>query len=307
MIVLTGSQALKYNIGNYNFPDKLKDTDIIGTYEDIQDFIKNIKKSGAKVLAQFPINSGKTIYVKTDKGIIEAEVAWHDSPAEEFINFLQETKSSGSLNADYSVHSSINVLIPNLNVLYLLKMSHRYLKNSPHFLKTMRHIQLMRKNGAIIELEHKAFYKRRMETTYDYSHPKLNVDKGEFFNNETTGVVQIYDHDLVHRLVKHLEFPAYEYFKQDKAEVMCSKELFDRQPIEVKLYSVLEEAYVLAVERSLSVYPDAKTPKEAFDIALMKVCTSITSGWWREFAWEHYDLVQDMFEPDFYDKFKEKL
>jgi hypothetical protein len=28
----------------------------------------------------------------------------------------------------------------------------------------------------------------------------------------------------------------------------------------------------------------------------MKVCTSITSGWFREFAWENHDEVADMFD-----------
>jgi hypothetical protein len=37
-------------------------------------------------------------------------------------------------------------------------------------------------------------------------------------------------------------------------------------------------------------------------MALMKVCTSITSGWFRAFAWEHYDLVQGCI-PTAMDKF----
>lgn len=30
---------------------------------------------------------------------------------------------------------------------------------------------------------------------------------------------------------------------------------------------------------------------KAAEEALEKVCTSISSGWWREYAWEHYDAV----------------
>jgi hypothetical protein len=119
-----------------------------------------------------------------------------------------------------------------------------------------------------------------------------------------TGVWQKWDHDSVHLAVKHLDKPAYEYFKPEDSEVMVSKEMWDVLPETIKLYAVLEEAYVLALERSLIPFPNRKTPKEAFDMALMKVCTSITSGWFREFSWESYDKVQALYNDNYVDKFQ---
>jgi hypothetical protein len=39
----------------------------------------------------------------------------------------------------------------------------------------------------------------------------------------------------------------------------------------------------------------------------MKVCTSITSGWFREYAWENYHRVLQMYSDDFVVQFKQGL
>ncbi len=124
------------------------------------------------------------------------------------------------------------------------------------------------------------------------SHPKLNVCKSEFF---TDSVPYKYDHDSLHEAVKTLERPAYTYYMQDGADVMCDKGKWDNLPRLYKLLGVLEEASVLALERA--VIPCGTDAQRAFEIALEKVCTSITSGWFREFAWENYSTVLAMFDP----------
>lgn len=290
-MILIGSLALQERVAHLVRPTA--DVDLVGTYDEIMAHRKSIN---AKVC--FPINSGKSIFMRRDGGsIVEAEVAWPDSMAERLIKFV-ESQNDNIVMAN-------GTLVPSLDVLYLLKLSHRYKKDSPHFKKTLDDIMFMRKLGAKIRPEHEEFFKQREKETYTNSLPKLNVSRADFFDSNVTGVVQIFQHDSVHEAVKHLERPAYEYFKPDTAEVMCSKDMFEKCSDEVKLYSVVEEAMVLAIERSLSVFPGKKTAKEAFDMALMKVCTSITSGWWREFAWTNYYRVQELYHDDYYDKFLE--
>ena len=165
----------------------------------------------------------------------------------------------------------------------------------------MRDIQTMRAMGATIRPEHEEFYKARMAWTYDYGHPKLNQSKGDFFTDD---VPYIYDHDSIHEVVKHLSYPAYWYFKPADSEVAVSRTMFEGLSEEVKLYSVLEESYVLALERSQIPYPETDR-KKSFDMALMKVCSSITSGWWREYAWENYDKVQAMYNENYVNRFWE--
>jgi len=222
--------------------------------------------------------------------IVEAEFAWEGSTGEQLVQIMNK----------YGFDT-----YPPLDVLYTLKMSHRFLRNSPAFLKTMRDIQLMRQHGARIPeyLEH--WYLRRVNETYCYSHPSLNVKKKDFFNGD--GVEYVFDHDSIHEVMKHNEHPAYWYFKEDKAEVMCSRMKFDACSEQLKRQAVLEEAYVLALERSQIPYRGVISPKKSFEIALQKICTSITSGWFREFAWENYDSIMELFDESYADRFWEKV
>lgn len=304
MIYTIGSTALAacVDIGR-----KPLDIDRIGPYKEVCELIKSIPNKKAV----YPINEGKKIIVKADF-IHEYEIAWPGSSAEMLIKIIDEDRAlppTTSSNPMYMCqkfwYRAGDPIFPPMEVLYALKMSHRYLRNSPHFLKTMKDIQLMREWGVADKHQetggiHPAlmdFYKLRMKETYWYNHPNLKTNKDEFFKD-----IYEYDHDSIHVAVKHLEKPAYQYFKPENSEVFCDKDLFNIASDKTKLYAVLEEAYVLALERSLIPHPGVKTPKQAFDMALMKVCTSITSGYFREWAWEHYDRVQGLYaeEADLY-------
>jgi hypothetical protein len=181
-------------------------------------------------------------------------------------------------------------------------MSHRYLRNSPHFKKTMDDIQIMRKHGAHVPNFLLEWYERRMKETYTYFHPNLNVKKGEFFNGD--GVNYVYDHDSIHEAMKHMEMPAYKYYQDPSSEVSCSQWLFWKCTQYQRLCGVLEEAYVLALERSQIPFAGTVSPERSFNMALEKVCTSITSGWFREFAWEHYYDVMKMYSAMYVEKFR---
>lgn len=191
--------------------------------------------------------------------------------------------------------------VAGLNLLYALKMSHRYLKNSPHFKKTMDDIRRIRAAGILdIHPDLQLFYRNRRAQTYTYSHPKLNQSKDKFFADD--GVNYVYDHDSIHLAVATLgDRPAYEMIKKDAADVFCSKEKFMEAPEAVKLATVLEESYVLALERA--IIPHSTNVDVAFKKALEKVCTSIASGWWREWSWENYEKVLALYNPDYYFKF----
>lgn len=182
--------------------------------------------------------------------------------------------------------------VPSLNVLYMLKMSHRYKKNSPHFLKTMRDIHAMRAAGAVIQDDHREFFKARQKATLHYQHPNLNRTKDEFFNPEDDYMV--YDHDSIHETVALFGKPAYTRYAVEGTEVLSSKAKFLEQPRLFQLAGAYEETCVLALERHQIPNDFKPDPRRSFEIALEKVCTSITSGWFREFAWENYDKILDM-------------
>lgn len=280
MLALIGSAALNIVLGRQVRTPR--DYDLVGTVEEAVGYAK----AHGQIRASYPINDGKTWVFKCGVGaIVELEIAWPGSLGEEL----------NSLIINQPGKRKLDQRLADLDTLYMLKMSHRYRKNSPHFLKTMRDIQLMRKEGAVIRPEHQDFYERRMKATYDYAHPKLDVSKADFFKGD--GIEYVYDHDSIHEAMKHGNWPAYTAYMDGEAEVKTSRALFEDLPVRMKLHGVLEEAYVLALERSIVPHPGAMTDKAAFDYALMKVCTSITSGWFREYAWEHYDQVQELYDP----------
>jgi len=132
----------------------------------------------------------------------------------------------------------------------------------------------------------RGWLKARENETYQYGHVSLEKSKAEFFRDAF-----LHDHDSLHEVMALGGVPAYTLYRRPGAEVQCDRGLWDRLPEEVRLASVVEEASVLALERSQIPFPGQWTPEQSFLFALEKACTSITSGWWREYAWEHYDAV----------------
>lgn len=197
-------------------------------------------------------------------------------------------------------------LIPNVDLLFTLKASHKYLKNSPYFWKTVRDYHVLKNAGASILPEYQEFFKLRERETYSYPHPKLNVDKNTFFSHDQ--IDYVYDHDSIHEAVKCLDKPAYSYYMKDGAEVKSDKKKFFDSSTEIQLCGVAEECAVLALERSLIPYPGKLSPEQAIRFALSKVCSSITSGWFREYAYENIFSVLDFIKGyKYWEKFQNGL
>lgn len=289
-MLLIGSKSLKCYDDKYICPNVRRhwDTDLIATYEEYQKFEQTIP--GEKKI--IPSNKAKNIaIISKEKGIFDFEIAWDNSSGKMLIDLVKEHGLCKLVDKTHDMYAV------NPDVVFTLKKSHRFLRNSPHFLKTMLDFKHLRDEmGCKVPEVLNEFYVKREKDTYNYSHPKLNVSKNEFFQD-----VYQWDHDSIHEQIKHLEHPAYWYFKEEKAEVKCSKELFNKQPEEVKLYSVLEETYVLALERSQ--IPNRNnpvwSPKKSFDYALFKLSTSISSGWWRSYAYEQHFKVKSMYNPEY--------
>lgn len=292
-MLLIGSQALKF----WGFDRNPRDWDFISNFNVWNSWAKNYKWNSI-----YPVDEGKKIIgFRSDDQIFEAEIAWENSTGAELIELCQENEA-----LVFSLLLDTKVAIPSLDVLLAIKLSHRYLKDSPHFLKTMRDIWDLRKAGAVVPGWLTDWLKRREQSTYTYKHPNLKQSKEGFFD-KNQGITYIWDHDSIHEAVKQQERPAYTYFKDDQAEVFCSRKLFLQQPREIQLNAVLEESYVLALERSQIPFPGKVSPKISFEKALSKICTSITSGWFREFAWENYHSVQKLYRDNYLEKFQQGI
>lgn len=169
----------------------------------------------------------------------------------------------------------------------------------------MKDIKLLRELGAQVPC--KDWLRTRTKETLA-KHPKLNQDKNSFF--DTPGITYVYDHDTIHQAVAIGSQPAYRYYIGDEEEVWCSREKWEAVSDEIKLNGVLEEALVLALERSQVPFDFKPEAQWSFTFALSKVCTSITSGWFRAWAWEHHDQVLEAFNNlpwDYVQRFKEAV
>lgn len=283
MLALLGSGALCHHITNFRKP---LDTDLLGTYEEIQEHIKYLGKV-EKIVANYPIDSGRKIIVKTTEHIREYEVCWPDSDSEALLKIIEQDDRSFVSDWEHGL-----CRVPDLDVLYMLKLSHRFKKNSPHFLKTLNDIELMKKLGAKFPEQHSEWFKWREQVTYTNSLPKLNVDKKSFFGGD--GIVYEFCHDSLHEAIAFGSRPA--YLEYAGGEVWSDMGKFKALDEHTKLLGVLEECLVLASERSQLAFTPAPDPRWSFEMALSKVCTSITSGYFRSFAYDNYHKVVAMYD-----------
>ena len=284
------------------------DLDVIVWKEEIPDVVKTFRPTKIDVLDERRIvlhgcRDSISSLLKTQQPIVELEIAWPGSSAEKIL-----------LAHRMDDYWGFWVFMKPVDC-YWLKMSHRYKKNTPHFEKTRNDIINLRR-----ELYHSVppawniqpdWYKKREEETYSYNHPYLQAGhtKDKFFNGD--GVKYYYDHDWIHTVVAKMygsSRPAYELYLKDGETVACDRRKFDELPYAEKLRGVCEEATVVALERS--IIPSRRDeewvargvvvdPQVIWKYALQKVCTSITSGWFREFAWENYDAALDNYNKNY--------
>lgn len=290
-MILIGSRALKLRAPHLLMRNPL-DFDWVSSQDECESWIKN---NSAKV------NPTK-IYSQKNKMIVEGETNCE-------FEIIKDESSSDLLNkivsSDKDTIETSFGLIPSLDMLFTIKSSHKYLKNSPHFWKTLIDYHSMKLAGAKIRPEYESFLSLREKETYNYNHPKLNQTKQNFFSDDL--ISYKYDHDTIHQSVATFERPAYTFYIKEGEQVQCDKNKFFSLPLEYQLAGVVEEAAVLAIERSLVPHPGVWSPEYAWKFALSKVCTSITSGWFRKFAFENCFQVLKLYPNNYWEKFQKDV
>lgn len=297
-LVLIGSRALAIQAPKLLRRQPL-DFDYIATQDGFDAWQEQFGRH-LSVQEEIQISENKKA-IKAKEGIIEFEFAKKGTNSEQFLSLVSEDSQSKETKLG---------TIPSLDMLFALKTSHRYLKDSPHFWKNLFDYHAMKKAGAKVRPEWSAWLKQREKETYTHKTPKLmGVNKKDFFN-PNSGVNYLWDHDSIHEVFskKYTEngdvLPAYRHYILPNSQVECSKDLFfNKCSEEIRLRGVLEESYVLAMERSQIPFPGRLAPKESFKIAFSKVCTSITSGWFREFAYDNALRVLSLYEDSYVDLF----
>lgn len=102
------------------------------------------------------------------------------------------------------------------------------------------------------------------------SHIKFTKSPDEFFKDSLN---RDWDHDKLHRYFKVGDIPAYTNIVKSSESVLTSEYLFSKLDTTTQLLTVLEEVFVVAFERNLSLADGYKY-----------VVTRLSKGWWNTFA-----------------------
>jgi len=139
---------------------------------------------------------------------------------------------------------------------------------------------------------------------YPQQGPNLNQSVEDFFNDAVT---KIYPHDYLHDLFAFYDKPMYMKMQRDFSKAKVEKDMWDAFSHQEKIRCVAEETYVIAAERFL-IPNDWNSPaKLAYMKALEKVCTTLCSGWFRDFAIDNYPEVLLEYDSLKFEKVKQVL
>lgn len=200
--------------------------------------------------------------------------------------------------------------VPRLEVLFLTKQSH--IHQNIHFDKNIvdfHHLKAA-SDPATVASFRPYFELRHQEALARHAvrHPKLNVSNDAFFNRSKRVVGYVFVHDDLHEAIKHFDRPVYERMKTDQEKAWCDKDLFAQLPLSDRIKCVQEEAYVIALERSIVLEKGAHHDHFlAYKDAMRRICTTLCSGFFRDFAIEHYPAVMEAYDASFFDRFQRAL
>ena len=198
----------------------------------------------------------------------------------------------------------INVL--SMKGLSLVKRSHlhRDLSFQKHITHYWKYLEYQRKFWTE---DDSAFLAERTKMTterFPQLQPNLNQSVDAFFDD---AVNKKYKHDYLHELYAYEDSPMYTKLQTNSSSAWCSKDLWGGLTQKQKLRCVSEETYVIATERFLVLNEWQYPSKLAYMKALQKVCTTLCSGYFRDFALDNYPLIVDMYSRDRFQEVKNKL
>jgi len=288
-MLIVGSKALKFHFPK--FPRSARDIDVIGFKSDL-DYLFDLLQPLTM------IKSEDTVLLKDIKNKTDI----FDSDSVELL--LADNSESLQKYLEYDEGN----LFASVEVLYSLKKSHI------HFpIKFKKHIHdfcfLNDKVDNIDVLEHitKLNYLETEKRLGKLRTPSLNKSVTEFFGQSDAYVKSYFVHDDIHKVMAHYDKPLYEKLQNDKTLAKCDLPKWVILSYEDKCKCVLEEAYVIALERKIlpMLFGGGKgfTSDEAFDWALMRICTTLCSGWFREFATKNYFIIKLLYNPNYVENF----
>lgn len=277
-MLIIGSRALQYYAQERGVPFRSPgDTDVICTRNEMLSFCS------ARKLALKHVRIGHYLTQTAPGRHMEFEIT-EDGIATSGHYYQSVTGDRNGL-----------LQIAPLDVLFSIKKSHRFIPKQ--WKKHIQDYHLMKSWG--LEDMYPAATALRRKEYENFKTPSLNKTADEFFDDHVSN--HTFVHDDIHAIMAYREKPMFEYIKVDTNLVKCSKEKFYALNPMFRIFCVLEEAYVIALERAVipMLYEGKKLAdsESALDWALFRICTTLTSGWFREYAVENYPAISAARDP----------
>lgn len=169
-----------------------------------------------------------------------------------------------------------------------------------HWRKTMDDILFLKREGVKCD---ETLYKKLVKDWIGLHGKKWASLKGKdsetFFEDS---VKRKYNHDKIHEAIAVYDKPLYESLLLEG--VTCSKDGFDKLSFDDKILLVKEEVWVTALERYHIPSNFTCGRMEAYSKSLKKLCTTMSSGWFKYFILDNYDKLYICRDTDYLNKFK---
>jgi hypothetical protein len=305
-MIIIGSRAMAHQMNNPHRINFQTDYDVIMT---IEEFMQWQKDNQSYIVMMIPRSENK-YKVVVRKGIAqvqyEVELGFEGTSSKLLLDNKNKV-CNGKLTGFFG--EEMNVL--NLQYQMLTKRSH--LIYPIHFEKNIEDYHSMKRFLGDFEKDElmQEYYTLRSKETAErikQRTPKLNVSVEDFFSSKLP--VPIYFvHDHIHEMMAHYDRPLYTMIQRDPNKAWCDKDLFFDLPYIKQVQCVQEEAYVIALERYI-IPQYGENCNDYFDCykrAVKRICTTLTSGWFRDFAIENYYKVIEWYNPRFVNNFLKKV
>lgn len=223
--------------------------------------------------------------------VCDSNYEWDkDTASPQTIELLNDSK----LRVEYHFASANEVMVAkNMhhmylepNLLYTLLVSHLpWESKNGKWWKYLKDAVFLKNRGCQIDEEVYELYLTEWKTRFgDKSHIKFDKPNEEFFYD---GVTRQYNHDELHAIFAIGPQPAYQLFQVDPSKALCSKTKFFELSTETQLHSALEEMFVIAFERKISLTNAYKA-----------LVTRMSKGWWNRFLIENAEQLLNEFKSE---------
>ena len=300
--LLLNLESTEENVERYN----KSDYDVIMSWDEFVDWSNEYTKNMFS-LVPTKENKYKAVIFSEDinqRKVYEIEIAFEGTSAK----WLLDNKS---FVCDGLTVGFMGEWMSTMNLPYLMFTKRSHLIYPVHFEKNIEDYHLIKsmlgKDFKADERMHEYLALRSQEAKNRYKQrtPKLNVTTEDFFSSKLN-VPHYFVHDDIHEVMAHNDEPVYKKMQPDPTMAWCALDMFFALPYEMQVQAVQEEAYVIALERYIvPQYGENHTNHfEMYKNALKRICTTLCSGWFREFAIENSPEAIKRYNPNFVDILK---